>query len=89
MTKAVPAAEAGLSAEEHLRVPYIVEIWAVRGRDGAWVRHAELPELPGCAVEAPTTPEALEQLEERRVLTILDRLARGERVPVPRPPLRA
>lgn len=83
-----PAAP-GLSAEEHLRVPYIVELWAVPGPDGSWLRHAEFPELPGCVVEAPTTVEALDRLEEQRVLAILDRLARGEPVPVPRPPLRA
>lgn len=78
-----------MSADEHLRVPYVVEMWAAPGEKGEWVRHAELPELPGCVVEAPTAREAMDQLEEMRVMYILDRLARGEAVPVPRPPLRA
>jgi len=78
-----------LSAEEYLRVPYILVMWAVVGEGGTWRRHAELPELPDCVIEADSTRDAIERLDELRVWVILDRLARGEPVPVPRPPLRA
>lgn len=78
-----------LSTEELLRIPYVLEMWSTVARDGNWVRHAEYPELPGCSVDAQTAVEALRRIDELRVMTILDRSARGEPIPVPRPPLRA
>jgi predicted RNase H-like HicB family nuclease len=82
-------AEAQMSVEEHLRVPYVLEMWSTETPDGDWVRHAEFPELPGCAVEAATAREAVDRLDQLRVDYILTKLGRREPVPVPRPPLRA
>ena len=68
-------------------VPYLLVLESVE-RDGEWLRRAEHPELPGCAAEAPSALEALEQLERER-LRLLRRLwERGAPIPVPRPPLR-
>lgn len=78
-----------MTTEQYLNVPYILELWSTQKLDGEWVRHAEFPELPGCAVEAPTAVEAVEKAEQARVEYLLSCLERGEQVPVPRPPLRA
>jgi predicted RNase H-like HicB family nuclease len=77
-----------MTPEDHLRVPYIMVISSAVRPDGAWVRRAEYPELPGCVAEADTPLEAIDRLEDMRAQSILTRLDRGERVPVPRPPLR-
>ena len=77
-----------MTPEEHLRVPYTMIIASVRRADGTWVRRAEYPELPGCVAEAESPLDAIDRLDALRVETILDRLARGEDVPTPRPPLR-
>ena len=76
-----------MSPEEHLRVPYTMVIASVRRADGAWVRRAEYPELPGCIAEADSPLDAIDQLDMLREEVILGKLARGEAVPVPRPPL--
>lgn len=78
-----------LTAEEYLRIPYLLEMWSVQSSSGEWLRHAEFPELPGCVVETSNATEAMEKVEEARVEYILTRMARQEPVPVPRPPLRA
>jgi predicted RNase H-like HicB family nuclease len=62
-------------------------IASVRRPDGVWVRRAEYPELPGCVAEADSPLDAIDQLDALRERFILDRLARGQPVPVPRPPL--
>lgn len=62
---------------------------SVPGPDGSWVRRASYPELPGCVAEAFSPVDAIELLEEARVRRIQEMLARGEPVPVPRPPLRS
>jgi predicted RNase H-like HicB family nuclease len=62
-------------------------IASVRRADGAWVRRAEYPELPGCIAEADSPLDAIDQLDLLREAIILGRLARGEPVPVPRSPL--
>lgn len=72
---------------EHLRVPYTMIIASVRRPDGVWVRRAEYPELPGCVAEAESPLDAIDELDALRVQTILGRLARGEPIPTPRPPL--
>ena len=77
-----------MTPDEHLRVPYTMIIASVRRPDGTWTRRAEYPELPGCVAEADSPLDAIDQLEALRVQTILERLARGEVVPTPRPPLR-
>ena len=78
-----------MELREYLAVPYVLAIESVRHDDGEWVRRAEYPELPGCAVEAHSAVEAIAKLEEERVRYIRERLARGEPVPVPRPPLQS
>lgn len=80
---------AALTAEEYLAIPYMLEAESVKTESGTWVRRLEYPELPGCVVEADTVLEALDRLERLRERYILDRLERGEDVPVPRPPLRS
>lgn len=77
-----------MTPDEHLRVPYTMIIASVRRPDGTWVRRAEYPELPGCVAEADSPLDAIDRLDALRVETILGRLARGEDVPTPRPPLR-
>jgi hypothetical protein len=77
-----------VTPDEHLRVPYTMIIASVRRPDGSWVRRAEYLELPGCVAEADSPLAAIDQLDALRVRTILSRLARGEPVPTPRPPLR-
>jgi hypothetical protein len=47
-------------------VPYLLVIESVE-RAGEWVRRASYPELPGCAAEASSAPEALEKLKQERV----------------------
>jgi predicted RNase H-like HicB family nuclease len=78
-----------VNIDDYLAIPYILEIWSLRRSDGQWVRHAEYPELPGCAAEAFTTIEAVEKVEAARVDFIKSRLSRGEQIPIPRQPLRA
>jgi predicted RNase H-like HicB family nuclease len=73
---------------ECLAVPYVVVMYSVE-EDGDWFRRAEYPELPGCAVSAPTALEAIEKLEALRVRTIVDMHQRGEMPPRPRPPLKS
>jgi predicted RNase H-like HicB family nuclease len=77
-----------VTPDEHLRVPYTMIIASVRRPDGVWVRRAEYPELPGCVAEAESPLAAIDQLDALREEMILGRLARGDAVPVPRPPLR-
>jgi predicted RNase H-like HicB family nuclease len=78
-----------LTPEEYLAVPYVLVMESVEKPDGNWIRRAEYPELPGCVAEAHSPLEALDRLEDARVRYILERLGRGEPVPVPRPPLRS
>lgn len=78
-----------MSPEEHLAVPYVLEVWSERQPDGEWIRNAEFPELPGCRAEAFSVVEAVEQAERQREDYILEHLALGKEIPVPRPPLRA
>lgn len=68
-------------------VPYLLVLETVE-RDGAWIRRAEHPELPGCAAEAASAVEAVGRLdlERRRVLAAL--WESGAPIPVPRAPLR-
>jgi hypothetical protein len=69
-------------------VPYLLVVETVE-RDGRWLRRAEYPELPGCAVEAPSVLEALELLERERGRVLREMWHRGGPIPVPRPPLLA
>lgn len=76
-----------MTIEEYLAVPYILQVWSRKRSDGQWIRHAEFPEL-GIAVEAFSTLEALERVDDAREAYIIDCLKRGREIPVPRQPLR-
>jgi hypothetical protein len=78
-----------VDSEEYLAIPYILTMESVERPDGEWVRRASYPELPGAVAEAFSPLDAIEQLEVLRRQLILERLQRGESVPVPRPPLRS
>jgi predicted RNase H-like HicB family nuclease len=78
-----------MTPEEYLAIPYVLVMESVEKEDGDWIRRAEYPELPGCVAEAFSPLDAIDQLEEKRVRFIMERLERGEPIPVPRPPLRA
>lgn len=77
-----------MTLEEYLSIPYVLVAYSVQRPDGVWVRRAEYPEI-GCRGEGATPVEAVERLEQARVRYILERLQRGEAIPVPRPPLTA
>jgi hypothetical protein len=76
-----------MSPEEYLSIPYVLVVESLEGADGNWFRRAQYPEL-GITADAATPIAAIEKLEEARVTTILNRIERGETIPVPRPPLR-
>jgi hypothetical protein len=75
-----------MTPEEYLAIPYVLVVESLEGPDGVWFRRARYPEL-GVAADAQSPMDAIDKLEETRVTTILNRLERGETIPVPRPPL--
>ena len=77
-----------MKLEEYLAIPYRLVAYSAPGPDGGWKRYAEYPEI-GCISEADTPGEAMELLEEQRVRYIIERVQKGEPIPVPRPPLRS
>jgi predicted RNase H-like HicB family nuclease len=85
-----PAAAGGSAAgfDYYAAVPYLLVVESVE-RSGQWLRRAAYPELPGCAVEAPSALEALDRIEHERTRVLRSLWERGEPIPVPRPPLRA
>jgi predicted RNase H-like HicB family nuclease len=79
--------EAPRSLEDYEAVPYLLVVESVE-RGGRWLRRAEYPELPGCAAEAHSAVEALDQLEAERRRVLRELWEHGSPIPVPRPPLR-
>jgi hypothetical protein len=77
-----------MKLEEYLAVPYRLLAYSAPGPDGVWKRYCEYPEI-GCKSEADTPWEAMDLLEEQRVKWIIERVQKGEPIPVPRPPLRS
>ena len=75
------------SLEDYEAVPYLLVLESVE-RNGEWLRRAEYPELPDCAVEAHSAVDAIEQLEHERRRVLRWLWDRGAPIPVPRPPLR-
>jgi predicted RNase H-like HicB family nuclease len=71
----------------YLTIPYVLAMQSVQHPDGDWFRHAEYPELPGCAAEAYSAVEAIAKLEKEQSRYIQALIERGEPVPVPRSPL--
>jgi hypothetical protein len=78
-----------MTIEEHLAVPYILCMESFEHPSGEWLRRAWYPELPGCVAEAFSPIEAINALDERREQIIRERLASGQPIPVPRPPLQS
>jgi predicted RNase H-like HicB family nuclease len=76
-----------MDLRDHLAVPYVAVVYSLERPDGSWWRRAEYPELPGCAAEARSAVDAMDLLERQRVRLIAAAYARGEDIPVPRPPL--
>jgi hypothetical protein len=77
-----------VTRDEHLRVPYVLVVESVEMPDGDWLRRASYPELgPGAVAEAESAVDAMDLADDRRVSIITERLARGQHVPVPRPPI--
>ncbi len=68
-------------------VPYLLVVESVV-RNGEWLRRAEYPELPGCAVEAHSVVEAMEKLEHARRRILRELWDRDAPIPVPRSALR-
>ncbi|MEX2223176.1 MAG: hypothetical protein WEG40_15395 [Candidatus Rokuibacteriota bacterium] len=68
-------------------VPYLLVLESVE-RGGEWLRRAAHPEPPGCAAEAPSALEAIDELERERLRVLRQLWDRGAPIPVPRPPLR-
>ena len=77
-----------MTVDDYLSVPYILVMESVEQPDGDWTRHASYPELPGCEVDAFSAVEAVEKLDELRRKRTEEMLAKGEPIPMPRPPLR-
>ena len=76
-----------MDTEEYLRVPYVLVMESFEDDGGEWCRRAFYPELPGAVAEAESPIVAMDLLDEKRVQIITERLASGQPVPVPRPPL--
>ena len=76
-----------MTLEQHLAVPYVLCVAAVRGADGRWRRRASHPELPGCFGEGLSPEEALAELDRNRERMVRELFAAGAEIPVPRPPL--
>lgn len=87
MSEPGPGTDAGFRLEDYEAVPYVLVIESVR-RGAEWLRRAEYPELPGCAVEAPSALDAIEGLERERRRLLRELWDRGAPIPMPRPPLR-
>ncbi|MCL6593353.1 MAG: hypothetical protein K6T31_05205 [Alicyclobacillus sp.] len=75
-----------MTLREYLAVPYVLCSDSIR-LEGGWIRRVAYPELPGCLVEGFETVRMLDELDALRVRLIVSSLERGERPPVPRPPL--
>ncbi|MCL6636652.1 MAG: hypothetical protein K6T26_01775 [Alicyclobacillus sp.] len=75
-----------MTLREYLAVPYVLSSDSVY-LEGGWVRRVAYPELPGCLVEGFETVRMLDELDALRIRQIVSWLDRGERPPVPRPPL--
>jgi predicted RNase H-like HicB family nuclease len=77
-----------LTLEQHLAVPYILDVAAVEDENGDWACRLAYDELPGCAIRAASPVDGLQALERLRERIIAGLVEHGLPVPVPRPPLR-
>lgn len=73
-----------------LSIPYIVGMESFE-EDGAWIRRAEYPEIPGCFIEKDskfiTAVRLMDDLEKHKLNCIFGLLDRGETIPQPREPI--
>jgi predicted RNase H-like HicB family nuclease len=72
-----------------LAIPFVAVVYSVERDDGEWYRRAEYPELPGCAVEAPSAREAMDRLEDMRIEVLTAAALAGEEIDTAREPLQA
>jgi predicted RNase H-like HicB family nuclease len=87
VSDAAPASDAPRDLAYYEAVPYVLVLESVE-RGGQWLRRATYPELRGCVAEAPSAPEAMEQIEQERRRLLHQLWDQGAPIPVPRPPLR-
>lgn len=64
----------------YLSLPYNIEL--IPDEDGFWF--ARIPTLPGCMTQGATRLEALEMIDEAKVLWLETALANGVEIPEPR-----
>jgi predicted RNase H-like HicB family nuclease len=76
-----------LTRDEYLAIPYVLVVESIEQEDGDWRRQASYPELPDAVAVADSPIDAMEEVDRKREKIILERLAEGEEIPVPRPPL--
>jgi predicted RNase H-like HicB family nuclease len=70
-----------------LSVPYLLEAEAVETEAGKWLVRLDYPELPGCTAEGLVVEDVLNELEQRRIETIVGLVEAGKQPPIPRKPL--
>ena len=74
---------------EYLAVPHVLVAESVL-EGGRWLRRLSYPELPGCTAESSLSVlDAQQELERRRVLTIVRLIVEGDRPAIPRAPVNA
>jgi hypothetical protein len=72
---------------DYLSIPYLLEARLAEQSPGVCINQLSYPELPDCRAESVDLENALQQLERRRIITIVRMLDEGKAPPVPRPPL--
>jgi len=65
--------------EYYLALPYRIEL--IPDEDGYWF--AQIPSLPGCMTQGASRTEALEMLDEAKMLWLETALAEGIDIPEP------
>ena len=64
--------------DDGLRIPAILTVESIPLPDGTWVRRATYGILADCQAEGTDLEEIIEQVEERRIRKIVDRIEHGE-----------
>ncbi|GGI02404.1 hypothetical protein GCM10011354_00240 [Egicoccus halophilus] len=68
-----------------LATPYVMHVRPVQDEQGTWLRRAEYPELEDCYAIDASPWTAMDALDEHLMGYLVDRLAAGGDVRVPRP----
>lgn len=76
-----------MKLSSYLSIPYVLETVVFETDSGSWVRRFSYPELPNCVVEADDVVDAIDELDRRRILVIVDMLRAGIKPPIPRKPV--